>query len=324
MRPLPEPRPEVATNPVDIGTQLLAEPPTGRLVVQRLGPGLVGPVDAQGPGQGRRGPLVTELVAVQPVLEPQPRVLRDRVVLEVHHQHAVALRLRPDDVVEPEHPVLDALAQRVDRGRVGEREGQHGAVAGPGLAVHGRQVRPHLVEVPTHPDQVVPAAEDGHQVGLEGERVVELSVADLVESQTADGEIGVLQRLVLGVGDQLSKPVGPAAVAALTVGVDQTLGAGVADGDVAVEGGHPPIVAQDGSPIRGHTQHEPPFRPPTHPVDVRSRRAGRRRGGRRTVPGQPVRADRRPAAARCPRSRTTPSSAPARGPGSWCWSVPLS
>ena len=188
------------------------------------------------------------------------------------------------------------LAQRVDRGRVGKGEGQHGAVVGAGLPVHGRQVRPHLVEVPTDPDQVVPAAEDGHQVGLEGESVIELAVADLVEPQTADGEIGVLQRLVLRVGDQLRQPVGPAPVAAVAVRVDQTLGAGVADGDVAVEGGHPPIVAQRGVAATR--------RFPDHPCVAPWRTSGRTiaeaqrggRGGRTTVPAQPVRAGGRPAA----------------------------
>ena len=44
---LAQPGTEVATDPVDVGAQLLTEPPAGRLVVQRLGPGLVRPVDAQ-------------------------------------------------------------------------------------------------------------------------------------------------------------------------------------------------------------------------------------------------------------------------------------
>ena len=59
--------------------------------------------------------------------------------------------------------------------------------------------------------------------GSQRERVVELPVADLGQPQTPDGEVGVLQRLVLGVGDQLGQPIGPAAVAALAVRVDQTL-----------------------------------------------------------------------------------------------------
>ena len=55
------------------------------------------------------------------------------------------------------------------------------------------------------------AAEDGHQVGPHGQRVVELAGPDLVHPQPTDGQVGVLQRLVLSVGDVLGQPVRPAA-----------------------------------------------------------------------------------------------------------------
>ena len=84
-------------------------------------------------------------------------------------------------------------------------------------------------------DHVVHPTEDAQQVRLHGQRVVQLAGPDLVHPQSPDGQVGVLQHLVLTVGDVLGQPVGPAAVAAVGVGVFQALGGGVADRDVSGE-----------------------------------------------------------------------------------------
>ena len=59
-----------------------------------------------------RHPLVTELIGMQPVLRKQPRVLSDRVMLEVQDQHPMPVGLFPDDVVELEHPSKESPAER--------------------------------------------------------------------------------------------------------------------------------------------------------------------------------------------------------------------
>ena len=84
---------------------------------------------------------------MQPVLEPQPRVLGDGIGLEVHHQHTADRGLAADDRVELAHPLPQARAQRVDGRRVGHGEGQHGASGAAGLAEDDHVVGPDGVEV---------------------------------------------------------------------------------------------------------------------------------------------------------------------------------
>jgi hypothetical protein len=60
--------------------------------------------------------------------------------------------------------------------------------------------------------------------------------------QAAHAQVGVVQRVGLGVGDDLGQPVRPAAVAALDVGILEPFGARVADRHITPESPHPPIL----------------------------------------------------------------------------------
>jgi hypothetical protein len=136
------------------------------------------------------------------------------------------------------HPLPQAPAQRVDLSRVGHGEGQHGAAGAAGLAEDDHVIGPDGVEVAAGGDHVIHPAEDAQQVWLHGQCVVQLAGSDLVHPQASDGQVGVLQRLVLNVRDVLGQSVGPAAVAALGVGVLQALSGGVADRHVTPKRGH--------------------------------------------------------------------------------------
>ena len=104
-------------------------------------------------------------------------------------------------------------------------------------------VRGEGVEVDARAEHVVAAAVDGDQVRLERHRGPTCSATIGRELAAADGQVGVAE--VVGLRrEHLGDAVGPAAeaVGPRGVGVADSLGEGVAQGDVAVEG-HGSIVA---------------------------------------------------------------------------------
>ena len=169
------------------------------------------------------------------------------------------LRLRPDHGVERQDGPLQPAYEWVDDRRIGHREGQHGGPERSPGGEHGTEIGLHGRELSGPHQHVVDPAEDRHQVGLQGDGRLQLGGSDLPHPPTAYSEVGVLQWLVLGVGDELGQPIRPAPVAALLVGVLQALGAGVADGHVAVERPHDPIFTSAPKHVLAHPA--PPVAP---------------------------------------------------------------
>jgi len=85
-------------------------------------------------------------------------------------------------------------------------------------------------------------------------RGLELVSPDLSHSQAADGEVRVLQRLILMVGNVLSQPVSPAAVAAVPIGIFESFCGGVANRHVATKRCHNPDCCAFG---QDHLLHPP-------------------------------------------------------------------
>ena len=95
------------------------------LTFQGRGPTIVEAVDAQSPRQCGRHLLMAELVAVEAIREPQAWILRDRILLEVHHHDTVSLGLGANDVVQLGDPLSKGLAERIDRRKIGHGEAEH-------------------------------------------------------------------------------------------------------------------------------------------------------------------------------------------------------
>ena len=110
------------------------------------------------------------------------------------------------------------------------------------LAEDNHVIGANRVEVAGARNEVVDAAEHSEQIGPHGQGVVELTGPDLVHPHAPDGEVRILQRLVLTIGDVLRQPVGPAAVATVSVGIFQSLRTGIADRHIATKCCHDPIV----------------------------------------------------------------------------------
>jgi hypothetical protein len=58
---------------------------------------------------------MTQLVAVQMIFKPEPRISCHRLLLKVHHQHPMPLCLGSDDAVELGGPITPMPAKWVDR-----------------------------------------------------------------------------------------------------------------------------------------------------------------------------------------------------------------
>jgi len=89
----------------------------------------------------------------------------------------------------------------------------------PRLAEDDHIVGANRIKVTRAGNQVVHAAEHGQQIRLHRQGVLELAHPDLFHTQPPNSQVRVLQRLVLSIGDVLSQPIGPAAIAALPVRV---------------------------------------------------------------------------------------------------------
>jgi len=113
----------------------------------------------------------------------------------------------------------------------------------PRLTEDDHIVGPNRIKVTSAGNQVVHASEHGQQLGLHRQGVLELADPDLFHTQSPNSQVRVLQRLVLSIGDVLSQPIGPAAIAALPVRVFEAFGTGVTDRNIASKGSHIPIFA---------------------------------------------------------------------------------